>query len=109
MPKHLFLYRPCFLPRERASRFPDLRASTKPVHCLRLRPPPRLNALDELLESPVDGRADVGDVLPEVNGGDGTLGDALGSELELLNSAARLVIQLQAQRTSSRLALYTSL
>jgi hypothetical protein len=41
-------------------------------------------SLNELLESPVDGRADVGHILPEVNGGNGALGDALGGELELL-------------------------
>lgn len=41
-------------------------------------------SLDELLEGPVDGRPDVGDVLPEVNSGDGPLGDAFGGELELL-------------------------
>lgn len=40
--------------------------------------------LNELLESPVDGRADVGNVLPEVDGGNGALGNALGGELELL-------------------------
>lgn len=40
--------------------------------------------LDDLLESTVDGRSDIGDLLPEVNGGDSALGDALGGELELL-------------------------
>ena len=40
--------------------------------------------LDELLESVVDGRADVGHALPEVDGGNSTLGDTLGGELELL-------------------------
>ena len=40
--------------------------------------------LDELLERAVEGRADVGDVLPEVDGGEGPLGDTLGGELELL-------------------------
>jgi hypothetical protein len=40
--------------------------------------------LDELLESTVDGGSDVGDILPEVDGEKSTLGDALGSELELL-------------------------
>lgn len=41
-------------------------------------------SLDELLEGTVDGRADVRDVLPEVNGEESALGDALGGELELL-------------------------
>lgn len=40
--------------------------------------------LDDLLERTVDGRAHVGDVLPEVDGGLGALGNALGGELELL-------------------------
>ena len=40
--------------------------------------------LDHLLESTVDGRADVGDILPEVDGGNSALADALGGELELL-------------------------
>ena len=43
-----------------------------------------LPSLDHLLESTVQGRADVGDVLPEVDRGQGALGDALGGELELL-------------------------
>jgi hypothetical protein len=37
-----------------------------------------------LLESPIDRRADVWDVLPEINSGYGTLADALGSEFKLL-------------------------
>lgn len=37
-----------------------------------------------LLESSVDRRADVGDVLPEIDRGDGALGNALRCELELL-------------------------
>lgn len=40
--------------------------------------------LDELLESTVDGGSNVGDVLPEVDGEESALGDALGGELELL-------------------------
>lgn len=40
--------------------------------------------LDDLLESTVDRRTDVGDVLPELNSGHGPLGDALGGEFELL-------------------------
>lgn len=40
--------------------------------------------LNELLESTVDGGSDVGDVLPEVDGEESALGDALGGELELL-------------------------
>lgn len=43
-----------------------------------------LASLNNLLESTVDGGPDVGHVLPEINGGDGTLGDALGGKLELL-------------------------
>ena len=46
--------------------------------------------LDELLESAVDGRPDVGHILPEVDGGDRALGNALGGELELLLEADRL-------------------
>ena len=41
-------------------------------------------SLDELLESAVDGRAEGLDLLPEVDGGGGALGDALGGELEFL-------------------------
>jgi hypothetical protein len=37
-----------------------------------------------LLESTVKRRADVRNVLPEVDGSDSTLGDALWGELELL-------------------------
>jgi hypothetical protein len=44
---------------------------------------PSLN-LDKLLESAVNRRADVRDILPEVHGGDSALGDALWGELELL-------------------------
>lgn len=40
--------------------------------------------LNELLESTVDGRADVGDVLIELDGGNSTLADAFGGELKLL-------------------------
>lgn len=40
--------------------------------------------LNELLESTVDGGSDVGDILPEVDGEESALGDALGGELELL-------------------------
>jgi hypothetical protein len=40
--------------------------------------------LDDLLESTVDGRADVGDLLPEIDRGNSPLGDTLGGELELL-------------------------
>lgn len=40
--------------------------------------------LDELLESTVDGRTDVGDILVEVYGGNSTFADALRSEFELL-------------------------
>lgn len=40
--------------------------------------------LDELLESTVERRADVGNFLPEVDRGDSALGDALRGELELL-------------------------
>jgi hypothetical protein len=40
--------------------------------------------LDELLERAVDGRPDVGNVLPELDRRHGTLGNALGGELELL-------------------------
>jgi hypothetical protein len=40
--------------------------------------------LDDLLERAVEGGADVGDILPEVDGGNGTLSDTLGGELELL-------------------------
>lgn len=48
------------------------------------RPPLAIVLLDDLLESTVDGRADVGDLLPEVNRSKSTLGDTLGGELELL-------------------------
>ena len=41
--------------------------------------------LDELQEGTVDGRAERLDILVEVNGGDGALGDALWSELEFLS------------------------
>ena len=41
-------------------------------------------SLDDLLESAVDGRPDVGDVLPEVDGGHCALGNALRGELKLL-------------------------
>ena len=44
----------------------------------------RLYLLDELLESSVDGRSDVGNGLPELDGGERALGDTLGGELELL-------------------------
>jgi hypothetical protein len=44
----------------------------------------RAKSLDELLESAVDGRAQGLDVLVEVDGELGALGDALGGELELL-------------------------
>ena len=40
--------------------------------------------LDHLLESTVDGGADVRHVLPEVDGGNSALADALGGELEFL-------------------------
>ena len=40
--------------------------------------------LDKLLERAVNWRANVGDVLPEVNRGNGTLGDAFGRKLKLL-------------------------
>jgi hypothetical protein len=40
--------------------------------------------LNELLESPVERRADVGNALPKLNSGNSSLGDALGGELELL-------------------------
>jgi len=40
--------------------------------------------LNELLESTVDRRPDVRNVLPEVYGSDGALGNALRGELELL-------------------------
>jgi len=42
--------------------------------------------LDDLLESAVDGRANVGNVLPEVDGGQRALGNTLRGELELLLS-----------------------
>jgi hypothetical protein len=40
--------------------------------------------LDELLESTVDGGSNVGNVLPEVDGEESALGNALGGEFELL-------------------------
>jgi hypothetical protein len=40
--------------------------------------------LDELLESAVDRGADVGHILPEVDGCEGALRDTFGSELEFL-------------------------
>lgn len=40
--------------------------------------------LDELLEGTVDWRADVGDILPEIDSGNRTLGDTLWGELKLL-------------------------
>lgn len=40
--------------------------------------------LDELLESPVNGRADVGNILPEINGSNSTLCNTFRSELKLL-------------------------
>lgn len=40
--------------------------------------------LDELLESTVDGRADIGHVLVELDGGNSTLADTLWGEFELL-------------------------
>ena len=43
-----------------------------------------LAILDELLESTVDGRAEVRHALIEIDSGNSTLGDALRSELELL-------------------------
>ena len=43
-----------------------------------------LPSLNDLLESTVDGGPDVRHVLPEINGGDGTLGDTLGGEFKLL-------------------------
>lgn len=55
---------------------PDPHLRTSPVN--------EMCSLDELLESTVDRRADVRDVLPEVNGGNCALGDTLRSELELL-------------------------
>ena len=44
----------------------------------------RTGLLNQLLESAVDGRANVGNVLPEVDSGDRAFGDALRGELELL-------------------------
>ena len=44
----------------------------------------RGESLDELLESAVERRAEGLDLLPEVDGGGGALGDALGGELEFL-------------------------
>jgi len=41
-------------------------------------------SLDELLESAVDRRADVGDVFPEVNCGNSTLADTFWGEFEFL-------------------------
>lgn len=41
-------------------------------------------SLDKLLESAVDGGAERLDLLPEVDGGGGALGDALGGKLEFL-------------------------
>lgn len=52
--------------------------------------------LDELLERPVDRRADVGHILPEVNGCQGALGNALGRELKLL-----VDIQVRARGTEA--------
>ena len=49
-----------------------------------------LSCLDELLESTVDGGSDVGDSLPEVNGGQGPLGNTLRGELELLLTGVSL-------------------
>ena len=45
---------------------------------------PHRTSLEQLLESTVEWGADVGDVLPEIDGGDGALGDAFWGELELL-------------------------
>jgi hypothetical protein len=45
---------------------------------------PQIFNLNELLESTVDRGSNVGDVLPEVDGEESALGDALGGELELL-------------------------
>lgn len=56
--------------------------------CLFLR---GITRLDGLLEGTVDGGADAG-ALPELDGGDGTLGDALGGELELLQSMLVIII-----------------
>ena len=50
----------------------------------RITPRRLLSALNELLERTVEGRADVRNVLPEVDGSKSPLGDALGGELELL-------------------------
>lgn len=47
--------------------------------------------LDELLESTVDGRTDVGNVFVEINGCNSTLADALGGELELLQKGVSTV------------------
>jgi len=45
---------------------------------------PLSGQLDELLEGAVDRRADVRNILPEVDGHHGTLGNTLGGKLELL-------------------------
>ena len=41
--------------------------------------------LDELVEGPVDWRADGLDILPEINRSNSTLGDAFGSEFKFLS------------------------
>ena len=62
-----------------------------------------LGLLDKLLEGSVDGRSDVGDGLPELDGGDRALGNALGGELELLSK--RLVLCFTARIVCGPLAL----
>ena len=43
--------------------------------------------LDKLLESPVDRRADVRNVLPEIDSGNSALGDSFWCEFELLRGS----------------------
>jgi hypothetical protein len=65
--------------------FPDLFSAvhylTIPIITLRLK---------DLLERAVNGRADVGHILPEIDGSDRPLGNALRGELELLLKAKTL-------------------
>lgn len=55
-----------------------------------------LKYLDELLEGTVDWGADVV-ALVEVDGGDGTLGDAFGGELEFLERKVSKCINLMKE------------
>lgn len=57
-----------------------------------LAPPIITPRLEDLLERAVDGRADVGHILPEVDGSDRPLGNALRGELELLLKAKTLAL-----------------